>query len=179
MPAVDQLRDPDLAGDLALLVEAAREAGRIALRFFRQSPEVWMKGGTSPVSEADYAADKFLNETLLAARPDYGWLSEETADDAARLSARRTFVVDPIDGTRGFLEGRREWCVSIAVVERGRSIAGVLECPAKKETYSAVLGGGAFKNGKRLAIQRAGAGGLLGGPSGHDQTRCRRRCAFA
>ena len=111
MPAVDQARDSDLAGDLALLIEAAREAGRIALRFFRQSPEVWMKGGTSPVSEADYAADKYLNETLLAARPDYGWLSEETTDDAARLSARRTFVVDPIDGTRGFLEGRREWCV--------------------------------------------------------------------
>ena len=165
MPAADQVRDPDLAGDLALLVEAAREAGRIAFRFFRQSPEVWMKGGTSPVSEADYAADKYLNETLLAARPHYGWLSEEATDDPARLSAKRTFVVDPIDGTRGFLEGRREWCVSIAVVERGRSIAGVLECPAKKETYSAVAGGGAFKNGKRLAVQRPGPLVLLGGPA--------------
>jgi myo-inositol-1(or 4)-monophosphatase len=165
LQAADQARDPDLAGDLALLIEAAREAGQIALRFFRQSPEVWMKGGTSPVSEADYAADKYLNETLLAARPDYGWLSEETTDDAARLSARRTFVVDPIDGTRGFLEGRREWCVSIAVVERGRSIAGVLECPAKKETYSAVLGGGAFKNGKRLLVDEPGPVILLGGPA--------------
>ena len=105
MPAVEQINETDLAGDLALLLEAAREAGEIALRYFGQSPEVWLKGGTSPVSEADYAADHFLNETLLAARPDYGWLSEERADDAARLSARRTFVVDPIDGTRGFLEG--------------------------------------------------------------------------
>jgi myo-inositol-1(or 4)-monophosphatase len=165
LPAADQVRDPGLAGDLALLVEAAREAGQIALRFFRQSPEVWMKGGTSPVSEADYAADKYLNETLLAARPDYGWLSEEATDDAARLSARRTFVVDPIDGTRGFLEGRNEWCVSIAVVERGRSIAGVLECPAKKETYSAVLGGGAFKDGKRLLVSEPGPVVLLGGPA--------------
>ena len=102
---------------------------------------------------------------MLAARPDYGWLSEETTDDAARLSARRTFVVDPIDGTRGFLEGRREWCVSIAVVERGRSIAGVLECPAKNETYSAVLGGGAFKNGKRLLVNKPGPVILLGGPA--------------
>ena len=102
---------------------------------------------------------------MLAARPDYGWLSEEATDDAARLSARRTFVVDPIDGTRGFLEGRSEWCVSIAVVERGRSIAGVLECPATKETYSAVLGGGAFKNGKRLAVQQPGPVVLLGGPA--------------
>ena len=133
MPAVDQLGDADLAADLTLLVDAAREAGQIALRFFKQSPEVWLKGGTSPVSEADYAADSFLNEALIAARPDYGWLSEEAADNAARLSARRTFVVDPIDGTRGFLEGRREWCVSIAVVENGRPIAGVLECPARRK----------------------------------------------
>jgi myo-inositol-1(or 4)-monophosphatase len=154
-----------LASDLALLVDAARQAGQIALRFFKQSQEVWMKGGTSPVSEADYAADSFLNQTLLAARPDYGWLSEEAADDAVRLSAKRTFVVDPIDGTRGFLEGRPEWCVSVAVVEQGRSIAGVLECPARKETYSAVLGGGSFKNGKRLAVDEARPGALVGGPA--------------
>jgi myo-inositol-1(or 4)-monophosphatase len=89
LPAVDQINETDLAGDLALLLESAREAGKIALRYFKQSPEVWLKGGTSPVSEADYAADRFLNETLLAARPDYGWLSEERADDASRLAARR------------------------------------------------------------------------------------------
>ena len=165
MPAVDQLSESDLAGDLALLLDSAREAGRIALRYFRQSPEVWLKGGTSPVSEADYAADHFLNETLLAARPGYGWLSEERADDAARLAARRTFVVDPIDGTRGFLEGRREWCISVAIVERGRSIAGVLECPARKETFSAVLGGGAFKNGERLTVGDPRPVALVGGPA--------------
>ncbi len=165
MPAVEQINETDLAGDLALLLEAAREAGKIALRYFRQNPEVWLKGGTSPVSEADYAADHFLNETLLAARPDYGWLSEERADDAARLSARRTFVVDPIDGTRGFLEGRRDWCVSVAVVEQGRSIAGVLECPARQETFSAVLGGGAFKNGKRMKVGAVRPVALVGGPA--------------
>jgi myo-inositol-1(or 4)-monophosphatase len=166
LPAVDQLRDIDLAGDLALLVEAAREAGQIALRFFKQSPEVWMKGGTSPVSEADYAADSFLNEALLAARPDYGWLSEEATDDAARLAAKRTFVVDPIDGTRGFLEGRREWCVSISVVEKGRPIVGVLECPAREETYSAMRGGGAFKNARRLTVRQApSAAVVVGGPA--------------
>lgn len=165
MPAVDDVRDPDLAGDLALLMESAREAGQIALRFFRRSPEVWLKGGTSPVSEADYAADSFLNETLLAARPDYGWLSEETDDDVARLKAKRTFVVDPIDGTRGFLEGRREWCVSVAIVENGRSIAAVLECPAKEETFIATIGGGAFKNDTRLTVGSAGAAPLIGGPA--------------
>lgn len=165
MPAADQINETDLAGDLALLLDSAREAGKIALRYFKQSPEVWLKGGTSPVSEADYAADCFLHERLLAARPDYGWLSEERADDAARLAARRTFVVDPIDGTRGFLEGRRDWCVCVAVVEQGRSLAGVLECPARKETFSAVIGGGAFKNGKRLKIGESRPTALVGGPA--------------
>ena len=129
------------------------EAGRIAMRFFRQRPEVWMKAGSSPVSEADYAVDRFLRETLLAARPHYGWLSEETADSGSRLSARRTFVVDPIDGTRGFLEGRDIWCVSAAVVENGRPLAGVLEVPARQETYTALPGRGAFKNGARIMVR--------------------------
>lgn len=142
----------DGEADLALLAAAAREAGTIAMRYFRQKPEVWMKAGSSPVSEADYAVDRFLRETLLAARPDYGWLSEETADTAARLSARRTFVVDPIDGTRGFLEGRDVWCVSIAVVEDGRTLAGILECPARGETYSALPGRGAFKNAAPIRV---------------------------
>ncbi|TGQ73270.1 3'(2'),5'-bisphosphate nucleotidase CysQ [Mesorhizobium sp. M00.F.Ca.ET.186.01.1.1] len=141
------------AEDLAVLREAAREAGVIAMRYFGKNPQVWMKGGTSPVSEADHAADAYLQRTLLAARPDYGWLSEETADDPVRLSARRTFVVDPIDGTRGFLEGQRSWCVSVAVVEDGRTLAGVLECPAMQETYWALPGEGAFRNGTRIAVR--------------------------
>ncbi|RUU48953.1 3'(2'),5'-bisphosphate nucleotidase CysQ, partial [Mesorhizobium sp. M2C.T.Ca.TU.002.02.1.1] len=135
MPVLDQLTSSEARDDLALLRDAAREAGAIAMGYFGNNPQVWMKGGTSPVSEADHAADAYLRETLLRARPDYGWLSEETADDHARLSARRTFVVDPIDGTRGFLDGLHSWCVSVAVVEEGRSLAGVLECPAKGETY--------------------------------------------
>ena len=94
-----------------------------------------MKGGTSPVSEADYAVDRYLRETLTAARPAYGWLSEETADSAGRLAASRTFVVDPIDGTRAFLDGRSTWCVSIAVVEDGHPLAGVLDCPATGEIF--------------------------------------------
>ncbi|TIP78409.1 MAG: 3'(2'),5'-bisphosphate nucleotidase CysQ, partial [Mesorhizobium sp.] len=106
MPELDQVTSAAGAReDLPLLRDAAREAGAIAMRYFGNNPQVWMKGGTSPVSEADHAADAYLRQTLLAARPDYGWLSEETADDPARLAARRTFVVDPIDGTRGFLEG--------------------------------------------------------------------------
>lgn len=150
--------------DLLLLLEAAREAGEIAMRYFGKAPEVWMKAGQSPVSEADYAADTFLRETLGAARPDYGWLSEETVDTGARMTARRTFVVDPIDGTRGFLEGNSAWCVSVAVVEAGRTIAGVLDCPARGEIYSAMPGKGAHKNGVRIAVREPGTELAIGGP---------------
>lgn len=85
MPVADVAGLATAHEDLELLRDAAREAGAIAMRYFGKSPEVWMKGGTSPVSEADYAADAYLRETLLKARPDYGWLSEETADDLSLI----------------------------------------------------------------------------------------------
>ena len=154
MPAIDTTAK-SLAADLALIRDAAREAGGIAMRYFRNDPEVWMKDGASPVSAADIAVDTFLRETLSAARPDYGWLSEETADNLERLSARRTFVVDPIDGTRAFIDGRSTWCVSIAVVEDGLPLAGVLECPAKAEFYEAGAHGPALLNGEAIAVTGA------------------------
>lgn len=150
--------------DLALLREAAREAGEIAMGYFRRSPEVWLKGGRSPVSEADYAVDGFLRDRLLAARPDYGWLSEETADSDERLSARRTFVVDPIDGTRAFLEGRPTWCVSVAVVEDGVPVSGVLDCPARNSIFHAARGEGAWQDGRRLHVRQPPPDPVIGGP---------------
>ncbi len=156
MLEAEAARTVDLTADLALLEDAAREAGRIAMRYFRQSPEVWMKGGTSPVSEADFAVDHYLRETLMAARPDYGWLSEEATDDHRRYSSRRTFVVDPIDGTRGFLDGSSAWCVSVAVVDAGQPVAGVLECPARSETFSGSAGARARCNGKVIRVREVG-----------------------
>jgi len=151
--------------DLDLLREAAGEAGRIAMRYFKRNPEVWMKGGTSPVSEADYAADQYLFKTLLAARPDYGWLSEETVENRRAATGKRSFIVDPIDGTRGFLEGNPQWCVSVAVVEEGSAITGVLECPASGERFEAIRGGGARLNGAPIRVRAQGDGVLsLGGP---------------
>jgi myo-inositol-1(or 4)-monophosphatase len=158
------LQEADLEADYQLLRAAARAAGQIGLSYFRKSPEVWMKAGNSPVSEADYAVDRYLRETLMAARPDYGWLSEETADTAARLSAARTFVVDPIDGTRAFVEGVDMWCVSVAVVENGRSVAGVLDCPARGECFWAVRGGGAWRDGTPLSVRDADGPILVAGP---------------
>ncbi|MEE9315273.1 MAG: 3'(2'),5'-bisphosphate nucleotidase CysQ [Rhizobiaceae bacterium] len=140
-----------IQADQDLLVELAKEAGQIAMKWFGKNPEVWMKEGDSPVSEADFAVDSFLKEKLLQARPDYGWLSEETDDDKSRLNTKRTFVVDPIDGTRGFIGGMDQWCVSIAIVENNRPTVGVLECPALNQTIVAGVGQGATANGRAIS----------------------------
>lgn len=152
----NEARTTSPADDLKLILEAAREAGEIALSYYRRDPEVWFKEGNSPISAADLAVDRFLRDKLLAARPDYGWLSEETADQPDRLKAQRTFVVDPIDGTRAFIGGKDIWCVSIAVVENGRTIAGVLDCPARREVFTAAAGQGAFANGSAIAVRPQG-----------------------
>jgi myo-inositol-1(or 4)-monophosphatase len=132
--------------DLELLRSAAVAAGIIASGFFRHTVRTWTKENASPVTEADIIVDKYLRASLLAARPDYGWLSEETADDASRLAHRRAFIVDPIDGTRGFIRGDDGWTVSLAVVEDGEPIAGVVYAPARDELYEASQGGGARFN---------------------------------
>jgi myo-inositol-1(or 4)-monophosphatase len=136
--------------DVALLSAAAREAGALALRYFRREPKSWAKGETSVVSEADLEVDRLLAGRLLAARPGYGWLSEETAEDVAQLGRERVFVVDPIDGTRGFLAGEAEWTVSLAVVEDGRPVAAALFAPALGTMFEASAGGGASRNGVSL-----------------------------
>lgn len=150
-------RKPQRDGDLELLLEAAQEAGRIGLRYFRNANEVWMKHGNSPVSQADLEIDKFLHGELTAARPNHGWLSEETADSDARLERDAVFVVDPIDGTRGFLEGNAQWCISIAVVRDGRPVTAVLHCPALERTFAAEAGSGSTLNGFAI-VPRAAEG---------------------
>jgi myo-inositol-1(or 4)-monophosphatase len=140
----------DFDDDLKLLKTAGAEAAELALTYFKRDPKVWTKDGGSPVSEADFAVDARLAEILRAARPGYGWLSEETADNEDRLGCSRLFVVDPIDGTRAFLDGGTHWTISLAVVEQGRPIACVLVGPALSTTFWATAGGGAFGDGRRL-----------------------------
>ena len=132
---------------LALLETAAREAGEIARSFWREDPQVWDKGGDDPVSEADFAVDKHLHERLLAARPDHGWVSEESEDTPDRLTAKRVFIVDPIDGTRSFVAGERTWAHSLAIVEDGRAIAACVYLPVRDRMYLAAAGQGATLNG--------------------------------
>ncbi len=141
-----------IATDLDLIREAAVAGGKVALGYFRKDPARWTKEGDSPVSEADLAVDLYLRNMLTAARPDYGWLSEETADDPGRIGRRRTFVVDPIDGTRAFLGGSEDWTVAVAVVENSRPIAAALYRPTSADLYSAVAGGGAFRNGEPISV---------------------------
>jgi myo-inositol-1(or 4)-monophosphatase len=136
--------------DLELLRSTAVGAGIIASGYFRRSLKTWTKENASPVSEADIVVDRVLNSSLLAARPGYGWLSEESADNRERLDRERVFVVDPIDGTRGFIRGEDSWTVSVAVVEKGVPIAGVVYAPARDELYDACTGGGVRLNGKAL-----------------------------
>ncbi len=139
------------ASDLPLLIDAARAAGQIATRYAGPTAKRWDKpDGTGPVTEADLAVNVMLHKTLRAARPDYGWLSEESEDTTARLSHSRVFIVDPIDGTRSFIEGAGSWAHAIAVAERGQITAAVIYLPMLKRLYSAARGAGAWLNGERI-----------------------------
>jgi myo-inositol-1(or 4)-monophosphatase len=141
---------PSYELDLDLLRTAAVTAGIIASSYFRRDLKTWTKENASPVSEADIVLDKFLHSALTTARPGYGWLSEESIDDAVRIERTRAFVVDPIDGTRGFINGEDSWTVSLAVVENGIPVAGVVYAPARDEMYDACLRGGARLNGEAI-----------------------------
>lgn len=133
-----------------LLADAALEAGRIARSYWREDPQVWDKGGDDPVSEADFAVDAYLKESLLLARPDYGWVSEETDDNPDRLQAERVFIVDPIDGTRSFVAGEKTWAHSLAIVENGQPVAACVYLPVREKLYLATKGGGATLNGNPI-----------------------------
>lgn len=140
----------DFAADLELIRHAAIAAGELALSERERGLKIWSKSGGSPVTSADLAVDQLLRARLLSARPDYGWLSEETADTTERLSKRRIFVVDPIDGTVAYMKDKPWWCVPIAMVEDGRPVAAVIHAPMLNETFVATLGGGATLNGKPI-----------------------------
>jgi myo-inositol-1(or 4)-monophosphatase len=135
-----------LTRDAALLTDTVREAGALALSLFRTELKNWTKGASSPVSEADIRVNDLLEQRLRSATPDYGWLSEESADDESRLGKRRVWIVDPIDGTRGYLAGREDWCVSVALVEDASPVLAAVFAPASDEFFFAARGRGAERN---------------------------------
>jgi myo-inositol-1(or 4)-monophosphatase len=142
---------------LASRVEAIlHDAGRIALDYFRPgraaAAEVTHKHCGSPVTEADLHIDDFLRASLPALAPECGWLSEETADGPERLGRRRVFIVDPIDGTRGFASGDPCFAICVAVVADGRPELGIVHAPALGQTFVATRGGGATLNGAPIRV---------------------------
>jgi myo-inositol-1(or 4)-monophosphatase len=139
-----------VARDADLLKATVREAGALALSLFRTELKNWTKGVSSPVSEADIAVNDLLEARLRSATPDYGWLSEESADDEQRLGKRLVWIVDPIDGTRGYLAGREDWCVSVALVEDAAPLLAAVFVPASEEFFFAGRGLGATRNGVPL-----------------------------
>jgi len=144
-----ELRDT-LARDAALLTETVRQAGALAKSMFRTELKNWIKGASSPVSEADIAVNDLLEKRLRQATPDYGWLSEESVDDESRLGKRFAWIVDPIDGTRAYLAGRDDWCVSAALVEDASPVLAAVFAPASGEFFFAARGQGASLNDKRV-----------------------------
>ncbi len=133
--------------------EIVREAGRMA---YGQWPgaghevEMWEKEPGHPVCAADLAVDAFLKRELSALLPSAGWLSEETVDDPERLKRDLIWLVDPIDGTRDFIRGRKGWAVSVALISGGKPLIGMLSAPAQGEEWLSLAGQGATRNGEVL-----------------------------
>lgn len=162
------------ATDLELLVQTAIKAGDVATSFAGPEARVWDKpGGAGPVTEADLAVNALLEDELQGARPDYGWLSEETEDTGARLERDTVFIVDPIDGTRSFMEGARTWAHALSVVQKGEVVAGVVYLPLRDKLYAAAKGQGATLNGAPLHVgareSLTGATMLAAKPNFDDQ----------
>lgn len=128
--------------ELTILSDTMAEAGHEALRLAAAGFETYTKADQSPVTSADLAVNQILYDRLTAAFPEDGWLSEETADNAARLSRKRVWIVDPIDGTRSFVRGLPEFCLSVALVENGVPTIAAIFNPATGEFFSAIRGRG-------------------------------------
>ena len=140
--------------DLKIALKASKKAGDIIMKYYETDYEINEKGYQNPVTTADKEADSFLKKTLLDARPDYGWLSEETIDSASRLNKERVWIVDPLDGTKEFIEGVPQFVVSIGLVQNGIPIVGVLYNPATNETFYGGSGYGAYLNGEKFAVTK-------------------------
>ena len=134
--------------DLELIHEALQRAITAISSFVPGAVKADQKPlGRGPITEADRTADRVLREVLL--REGEGWLSEESTDDLARLDRQRVWVVDPLDGTLEFVAGIPEWCVSVALVEDGKVVAGGISNPSTGEMFLGSIAGGLTYNGKR------------------------------
>jgi myo-inositol-1(or 4)-monophosphatase len=173
-----------LTQDARLLFDTVRQAGELGRSMAGKPVERWDKPDGSQVTAADLAINALIEDALRPARPTYGWLSEETPDDQVRLTHERIWIIDPIDGTRAFIEHSHEWCVAAALIEAGRPVAAAVYRPMEDEFYTAIAGEGATLNGvglrtadsetlqgarlagNRKALSSLAAAGISGDPSG-------------
>ncbi|MBK1635150.1 inositol monophosphatase family protein [Rhodovulum adriaticum] len=163
------------SANLNIMIKAARKAGRSLVKDFREveNLQVSMKGAGDFVSRADMAAEKIIRDELRTARPNYGWVGEETGEEPGEDPTRR-WIVDPLDGTTNFLHGLPHWAVSIALEHKGEVVAGVIFDAAKDEMFYAEKGAGAWMNESRLRV--SGRGKMIecifatGVPFGHKKT---------
>lgn len=157
------------ASDLALLEEAAREAGALARNLLAKPLQIESKGAAGPVTNVDFAVDALLAAKLRSARPDYGWLSEESEDiPDERIGKTRVFMLDPIDGTSAMIERVPQFTICIGIVENQRALAGAVYNPMTDEMFLGAIGNGATLNGKPM---RASTRTVLEGASMISQKR--------
>lgn len=143
----------DLERDV--LIDVIRKAGLEALRFAADGFETIQKPDQSPVTSADLAVNQVLQSRLESAFPQDGWLSEESPDNLDRLQRSRVWVVDPIDGTKAFISGKPEFCISVALIERGRPVVASIFNPSTDELFTATRGGGLRHNGEPVVPSTA------------------------
>lgn len=137
---------------LAAAQEAVHRAGEVILSYYKSRYAIRSKGADNPVTTADLAANCVLREVLMGAFPDAGWLSEESADNAARLQHDYVWIVDPIDGTREFIQGIDEFVVVVAFVIQHQVAVAVTYNPVRGELLHACRGQGAFCNGQPMHV---------------------------
>ena len=135
---------------LKIAVDASLKAGTCILNYYKSEYEIKEKGYNNPVTTADHAANDKLKKVLLREFPDYGWFSEETLDSPARLEKEYVWIIDPLDGTKEFIEGVPHFVVSVALVKNKEPVIGVLYNPIKDELFTAEKGKGAFLNGESI-----------------------------
>ncbi len=135
-----------------LAADAALQAGKILLKYYKNSYEIQEKGYHNPVTTADHEADAFLKQYLMDATPDFGWLSEETVDSEERLGKEYVWIVDPLDGTKEFIEGVPHFVISIGLVKNGVPVLGVLYNPIREELFQTDEDGGVYYKNKQVNI---------------------------
>jgi myo-inositol-1(or 4)-monophosphatase len=134
---------------------AARNAGKILMKYYQSdNKQIKMKSLDSPVTIADNEADQYLSNFLMGEFPNDGWLSEETVDTKERLNRNRVWIVDPLDGTKEFIEGIPHFSVSIGFVYESEPVVGVIYNPATDQMFSCQKGKGVYLNGKKVISSR-------------------------